>query len=260
MTDFGQYLERESPLHSCDPRVKLLAVLIFSIVILRLGVIGLMATAGIVLALSFIGKIGLITLLKATRPVWPFFLVLFFIYALFSPLNSIPLFSWGPFKLGYEGLYIGVLQIGRFLLLILTASFLTITTPLSEITIAVEHLLRPLKRIGISSHNVALMVSLGLRFIPTLQLEMNNIREAQLARSANFQPGSLSGKIRSMICIAAPLTIGILKRSDELVEAMEARGYHPGERTYLRELAFSGRDYFYLLLISFAVIGVWYFA
>ncbi len=259
MHKLGQYLAKDSPVHSCDPRVKLLAVLAFSIVILRLDFIGLIVTAGIILAFSLLANIGIITLLKSTRPVWTFFLMLFFIYVLFSPGHSVLPFSLGPIMISYEGLYLGVFQVSKFLLLILTASLLTMTTSPSELTMAVERLLRPLQTIGISSHNIALMVSMALRFIPTLQLEMNNIREAQLARGANFSAGSLRGKIRSIISIAAPLTISILRRSDELVEAMEARGYQPGKRTYLRELAFTGKDYYSLGIISFIIIAVGYF-
>lgn len=253
MLDFGQYLDKESPVHSCDPRVKLLAVLAFSVVILRLDYTGLIVTTGIVFALSLLANIGIVLLVKSTRPVWPFFAMLFFIYAFFTPGNSILPFSIGPFMISNEGLYLGVFQVGKFLLLILLASLLTITTSPSELTIGVERLLRPLQIIGISSHNIALMVSMALRFIPTLQKEMNTIREAQLARGANFQAGSLSGKIRSIIYIAAPLTISILRRSDELVDAMEARGYQPGQRTYLRELAFSRKDYVSLGVISFII-------
>lgn len=253
MLDLGQYSDKESPVHSCDPRVKLLSVLALSIVILRLDSIGLIVTTGIVFTFSLLANIGIAVLLKCTRPVWPFFAMLFIIYALFTPGNSILPFSSGPFMISNEGLHLGVFQVGKFLLLILIASLLTMTTPPSELTIGVERLLRPLHIIGISSHNIALMVSMALRFIPMLYKEMNNIQEAQLARGANYQPGSLSGKIRSMICIAAPLTISILRRSDELVEAMEARGYQPGQRTYLHELAFTRKDYFSLGVILFII-------
>ena len=255
MPEFGQYLDNESPVHSCDPRVKLLAVLAFSIVILRLDATGLILTTAIVFTFSWLAKIGIVNLVKSTRPVWPFFVMLFFIYVLFTPGTSILPSSFGPFMISKEGLYLGVYQLGKFLLLILTASLLTMTTSPSELTIGVERLLRPLQILGISSHNIALMVSMAIRFIPTLQREMNNIRDAQSARGANFRAGSLIGKIRSIICIATPLTISILRRSDELVEAMEARGYQPGQRTYLRELEFTRKDYLslgvILLLIAF---------
>lgn len=257
MPEFGQYIDLKSPIHSCDPRVKLLGVLAFSLLILDLNPTGLILASGVVLAISWLAQIGIALLFKSSRPVWPLLTMLFLIYALFSPVNSILLFSLGPIMISYEGLYLGVFQVAKFLLLILGASLLTMTTSLSDLSIGVEALLRPLRVIGISSHNIALMVSMALRFIPTLHTEMNNIQEAQLARGANFQPGSLKGKIRRIIAIATPLIISILRRSDDLVEAMEARGYQPGKRTYLRELAFSRKDCFALALISFIFIICW---
>lgn len=253
MPELGQYIDKDSPVHSCDPRVKLLAVLALSIVILRLDSTGLMITTGFVFAISLLANISIVLLFKSTRPFWSLFAMLFFIYAFFSPGNSILPFTLGPIIISYEGLYLGVFQVGKFLLLILTASLLTMTTQLSELTIGVERLLRPLQIIGISSHNIALMVSMAIRFIPTLHIEINNIREAQLARGANFQPG-LRGKVGLIICIATPLTISILRRSDELVQAMEARGYQPGKRTYLRELVFTAKDYIALGIISLIII------
>ncbi|NLO20457.1 MAG: energy-coupling factor transporter transmembrane protein EcfT [Syntrophomonadaceae bacterium] len=257
MPEFGQYMDLKSPIHSCDPRVKLLAVLAFSLIILDLNPTGLMLASGVVLAISWLAKIGIGSLFKSSRPVWPLLTMLFFIYVLFSPVNSIPLFSLAPIMISYEGLYLGVFQAGRFLLLILSASLLTMTTSLSDLTIGVEALLRPLRVIGISSHNIALMVGMAIRFIPALRIEMNNIQEAQLARGANLHPGSLKGNISRIIAIATPLTINILRRSDDLVEAMEARGYQAGSRTYLRQLVFSRSDYWALAIISFLFIICW---
>jgi biotin transport system permease protein/energy-coupling factor transport system permease protein len=116
-----------------------------------------------------------------------------------------------------------------------------------------ERLLRPLSLIGISSHDLALMVSLALRFLPTLQEEMNRISEAQLARGADFKRRRLGGKIRSITHLTVPLLVNIFRRCDELVDAMEARGYHRGPRTYLRELALARVDY---LVIGAAIMAV----
>lgn len=258
MHDLGRYWPADSPVHRSDPRIKVLAVLALSILFLQVGAPGLAAAAILLMGLSLTGKIGWGMLLRTTRPVWPFFIVIFLIHTLFTPGSPILPFTSGPFTISYEGLYEGAIQVARFVLLVLAASLLTMTTSLSDLSMGLEWLLRPLKMIGISSHNIALMVNMALRFFPTLQEEMKNINEAQLARGANFNPGRLSGKIRSMVFIATPLTLNILRRSDELVEAMEARGYQPGPRTYLRELAFTKTDYTALGLVSLAVIVIWF--
>ncbi len=257
MPEFGQYMDQKSPIHSCDPRVKLLAVLALSFLIMGLNPTGLMVITGVVFIISWLAHIGIGLLIKSSRPVWPLLAILFLIYVLFPPVNSILLFSLGPIMISYEGLYLGVFHVARFLLLILTASLLTMTTTLSDLTLGVEHLLRPLGIIGISSHNIALMVKMALRFIPMLQQEMNNIQKAQLARGANYQTGGLNGKIRRIISIATPLTLSILRRSDDLIVAMEVRGYQPGKRSYLRELVFSRKDYLALAIVSFIIIIAW---
>jgi len=258
MHELGRYLHVDSPLHRSDPRMKVLVVLALSFLLLRSGPAGLTGAAIMILLLSLLGKIGWRMLLGTTRPVWLLFTVLFLIYVFFTPGIPILPFSTGPLKISYEGLYEGAVQVSRFILLILAASLLTMTTSLSELTMALEWLLRPLSKVGISSHNTALMVNMALRFLPTLQEEMKNTKEAQLARGADFKPKSLTGKIRSMIFIATPLTLNLLRRSDELVEAMEARGYQPGPRTYLSELAFTKSDFWSLLLISPAIIAIWF--
>ncbi|MEN6390837.1 MAG: energy-coupling factor transporter transmembrane protein EcfT [Syntrophomonas sp.] len=257
MYELGQYLHLDSPVHRSDPRVKVLVVLVLSFLLLRSGPAGLIAVTVLILLLSLLGRVGWERLFGTTRPLWSFFTVLFMIYFLFTPGVSILPFSTGPLKISYEGLHEGAIQVGRFMLLILAASLLTITTSLSELTMALEWLLRPLAKVGISSHNTALMVNMALRFFPTLQGEMQNIKEAQLARGADFKPGSLMGKVRSLVFIATPLTLNILRRSDELVEAMEARGYQPGPRTYLSELAFTKTDFGAVLLITMAITAIW---
>ncbi len=248
----ARYIPRSSPVHHRDPRVKIIAAVAFSIIILHINAAGLLVATGLALAISQLGRIPLGALLRTLRPVLPFFLLLFLVYVFFTPGPS-PIFILGPVQIGYQGLYFGLLQVGKFLLLVLIASILTMTTPPGEITMGLERLLRPLSLIGISSHDLALMVSLALRFLPTLQEEMNRISEAQLARGADFKRRRLGGKIRSITHLTVPLLVNIFRRCDELVDAMEARGYHRGPRTYLRELALARVDY---LVIGAAIMAV----
>jgi len=254
MYSLGQYIPRESPVHRRDPRVKIIAVLVLSIIILQINALGLLVAAALTVAAAQIARIPWILLLRALRPVLFLFLVLFLMYIFFTPGDPLPWFPVGPVQITYQGLNLGILQVGKFLLMVLAASILTMTTPLSEITVGLERLLRPLSIIGISSHDVAMMVSLALRFIPALAEEMKGISEAQLARGANFNPRSVSGKIRAISYLAAPLTMNTFRRSDELVDAMEARGYRQGPRTYLRELVLTRVDY--CSIIALIVVGI----
>lgn len=258
MTSIGQYEHKQSPVHNCDPRVKLLAVLGLGTVTLKLDITGLFAVLTIFLFVSLTARIGWGTLIRSTRPAWPFFIILFLVHFLFTPGKPIFPHVWGPLQISYEGLNLGIIQVGRFLLLVLAGSLLTLTTMPSELTLGLERLLRPLQMIGISSNHIALMVNLALRFIPELQREKQIIREAGMARGADFQKGSISGNIRAIVALSTPLTLSVLRRSDVLAEAMEARGWHPGPRTALNELKFTARDRRIMLSAALVIGLLWY--
>lgn len=251
MNNFGQYVPRNSCVHDLDPRVKIMAVLALSIIILQVDIIGLVGIATMVLVCLRLARLPMTALLKTLRSVMPFFLCIFLLYVFFTPGRPLPLFPIGRVQASYEGLCFGLQQVGKFYLLVAAASLLTMTTPPSEITCGLERLLRPLKMVGVSSHDVAMMMSLALRFMPTLVDEMKSISDAQLARGAKIIPHTLSGKIRAIIYLAWPLSVNIFRRCDELVDAMEARGYQQGSRTYLRVLDLNRADY----LIIFALVG-----
>lgn len=256
MYNLGQYVPRESVVHNQDPRIKLIAVLAFSVIILQVNSIGLLISTSMVIACSQLACIPLRLLLRTLHPVLPFFFFLFLVYIFFTPGRSLPLFPIGLVHITYEGIYLGLLQVGKFLLLILAASILTMTTPSSEITVGLEHLLRPIRIIGISSHNIAMMVSLALRFVPALIDEKDSISAAQLSRGANFNPHRISGKIRAITYLVLPLSVNIFRRCEELADAMEARGYQQGHRTYLRELVLTRTDYCLIGAIILVVIMV----
>ncbi len=256
MYKLGQYIPRESSVHSRDPRVKLIAVVALSIIIFNVHSIGLLVITGMVLAISQLARIPLGSLLKNLGPVLPFFFCLFLLYIFFTPGRPIPPFPIGPVQISYEGLNVGVVQVSKFLLLVVAASILTMTTTQSEITIGLEKLLRPIRLIGISSHDIAMLISLALRFMPTLLEEVDSVSEAQLARGANFNPRRMSGKIRAISYLAVPLSLNIFRRCDELVDAMEARGYQQGHRTYLRELVLSRVDYCLIATIIVILVAV----
>lgn len=256
MYKLGHYFPRESAVHRRDPRVKIIAVIALSIIIMHVNAIGLLVATGMTIAVSQLALIPLKSLLKTLRPVLPFFFCLFLMYIFFTPGRPLPLFPIGLVQISYEGLHLGLLQVWKFVFLVVAASILTMTTPQSEITMGLERLLRPLVILGISSHNIAMMVSLALRFMPTLLDEMNSISEAQLARGANFNPRRINEKIKAISYLAWPLSINIFRRCNELVDAMEARGYQQGHRTYLRELVLNHADYYLIGALTVIVIAV----
>ncbi|EHQ88206.1 energy-coupling factor transporter transmembrane component T family protein [Desulfosporosinus youngiae] len=256
MYRLGQYIYLESPVHRLDPRVKIIAVIALSIIIFQVNVVGLLVVSGMVLALSLLAHLSTGAVLKTVQPVLPLFFILFLLYIFFTQGRPLPPFPIGPVQISYEGLNLGIVQVWKFLLLVLAASILTMTTMQSEITMGLERLLRPIRVIGISSHDIAMLISLALRFMPTLLDEMNSISQAQLARGANFNPSRLSGKIRAIGYLAVPLAVNVFRRCDELVDAMEARGYQQGHRTYLRELILTPGEYGLILGIIAALIVV----
>lgn len=257
MYKLGQYVPRESFVHQLDPRIKIITVIALSIMILKMNTIDLLVVSGMCIAISLLSHIKLGSLVKTLRPVMPFFFCLFLLYLFFTPGKPIPPFPIGPVQISYAGLNLGFLQIGKFILLVLAASLLTMTTTASQITSGLERLLRPLKMIGISSHNIAMLMSLALRFLPTLLDQMKQISEAQLSRGAPFNPRRLMGKIRAISYLTIPLLINMFRQSDQLVDAMEARGYQPGPRTYLQERTLTRNDYLALWVIGMGILLIY---
>ncbi|NLB51522.1 MAG: energy-coupling factor transporter transmembrane protein EcfT [Syntrophomonadaceae bacterium] len=246
----GYYLDRQSPVHKLDPRTKIITVIALSISIMQLDHTGLLIIALLLLTCSQAAHIPVVSWLKTLQPILPFFLFLFLIYIFTTPGD--PLITIGPINISDQGIYMGFTQVFRFILLILTASILTMSTSSAEITMGLERLLHPVKIIGLSSQDIAMMVSLALRFVPTLIEEMNHIKEAQLSRNCNFNTRGIRGKIRNVTYLSLPLAVNLFRRCDELVNAMEARGYNKGPRTYMRDLAFAPIDF---CIISIFVAG-----
>lgn len=260
MYKLGQYIPRDSFVHKLDSRVKIIAVIALSIIILRVNTLSLLLISVIVLALSRLAHLPAASVLRTLRPVMPFFLCLFLLYMFFTPGQPLPLFAIGPLQISHEGISLGIAQIWKFLLLVAAAALLTMTTTQSELTGGLERLLRPVKIARISSHDIAMLVTLALRFMPALQEEMKNTKDAQIARGAHFNQHCLSGKIRALRCLCLPLLMNVVRRSDDLVDAMEARGYQTGPRSYLNEPILTYVDYGFMAAIITLTILVLFFA
>ncbi|MGI9049119.1 MAG: energy-coupling factor transporter transmembrane component T family protein [Rubrobacteraceae bacterium] len=252
----GQFYPVASPLHALDPRAKILAAM-FLVAGLFLvdSIAGFLVVAAAVAALVVVGGIPVGTFLRLLRPVA--FIVVF--TALFQVLFSregATLFAWGILEVHEGGLLLGFFLALRILLLVSVAGLLTATTAPVALADGIEDLLSPLKRVRFPAHEVAMMMTIALRFIPTLQEEAQEIIMAQAARGADFTEGGLIQRVRALVPVLVPLTVGAFRRADELAEAMESRGYRGVEgRTRYRELHFRGRDAIALVVTALILVA-----
>lgn len=248
---FGRYVPGDSLLHRMDPRSKLITVFLFVIVVF---IANNAVTYGVLAAYTFImvglSKVPLRFLYGGLKPV--FLLVIFtFLLHIFMTKEGDIIFELGWLKIYEEGLRQGIFISLRFLLLILITSLLTLTTTPIEITDGLETLLNPLKKFKFPVHELALMMSISLRFIPTLMQETDKIMKAQTARGVEYNSGPIKERIKAIVPLLIPLFISSFKRAEELAIAMEARGYKGGEgRTKYRQLTWSVTDTMLILFLA----------
>ena len=233
MYNLGQYIPQRSFIHSLDPRIKILSVILLSLVILNTQALTALGVSLFLIFLMPVSRISLRQILSSLKPVIPFLLLLFLLHLLLTHGETIPPFPPWRVTPTYSGLFQGTVS----------ASFLTMTTPSTGLVNGLERLLRPFKWIGVPSHDVAVMVSVALRFVPTMLEEIRNIQEAQMARGADFKTGRIFLRIRALLSLLIPLITNAFRRADELATAMEGRGYAGGPRTYMHDLRFTVRDY-----------------
>ena len=251
----GQYISVDSLIHRLDPRVKIVSVIGLSIMTLSGAVFTEALITIFLIVLIPTSHIGVQQILRAFKPVRFFLGLLFLLHLIFTEGTPVPPFPHWPVTVTYEGLFMGALMTWRFALLILSASLLTMTTSPSELVMGIERLLRPFRHVGVPSHDVTIMISIALRFVPTLLQEMDKLKEAQMARGANFNSRNLVRRTKTFISLVIPLVMSTMRRADELALAMEGRGYRRGRRTYLKELCMSRSDYVALALM-FLMSGI----
>lgn len=252
----GQFFPGDSIIHRLDPRFKIIITFIY-ILMLFTGSNILCLTVGAVYTVMAIllSRIPFKMFVKSVRPLLPF-LIITALLNLFLVDSGDTYFHWKFLKITEEGVNISVFMIIRIVLLIMGSSLLTYTTSPITLTDAIERLLSPLKKLKFPVHELAMMMSIALRFIPTLIEETDKIMSAQKARGAEIDSGSFMTRARNMISILVPLFISSFRRADELATAMECRCYNGGEgRTRLRQLKSSARDY-----IALAVTIIFYIA
>lgn len=238
----GQYYPEQSVIHRLDARTKILGTLLY---IIEVFLVNSFAGFGLViLALGIligISRVPVRFIFKGLKAV-VFIILLTFVLNLFM-FDGTVLWHWKFLTVTYEGLYRSCFMALRLILLIIGTSMLTLTTKPMELTDGLEKLLKPFNRLGLPSHEIALMMSIALRFIPTLLDETDKIMKAQQARGADFESGNLIQRVKNMIPILIPLFVGSFRIAQDLALAMEARCYHGGVgRTRMKEIVFSRRD------------------
>ena len=248
---FGQYYPSDSFVHRLDPRIKLLAVFAYIVVIFFVSSpIGYALAIGFLLMATFFSKIPLKTMLKSIKPLWIILIITFVINVFFTKTGTV-LCDWWIFTITKEGIIQAVYMSLRLVMLIMFSSLLTLTTSPVSLTDAIESLLSPLAKIKFPAHEIAMMMSIALRFIPTLIEETDKIMKAQTARGASFDTGNVFQRAKSMIPLLIPLFVSSFRRADDLALAMESRCYRGGEgRTRMRELKCTKIDII-ILLVSF---------
>ena len=194
--------------------------------------------------------------LKSLKPIWIIVILTMLIHMFTAPGEHI-IWTWKFLSVTQEGLDLGLKMAVRLVLLLLFSSVLTFTTSPIVLTDGIEHLLRPFKAVGVPAHELAMMMTIALRFIPTLLEETDRIMKAQTARGADFANGNMLQRVKNMLPLLVPLFISAFRRADELAVAMEARCYRGGEgRTRMHELAYAGRDYTALVLVLALAVGL----
>ena len=251
----GQYFPGHSFVHKLDPRTKLLAVVLYIVALflaksfLTYGIMFLLLAVSIA-----ISKVPLKSIVRGLKPV--VFIVVFtaILNLFYTPGDHVLVKVW-ILTITLEGVFNAFFMVVRILMLIAGTFLLTYTTSPILLTDTLESLLGPLKKIKVPVHELAMIMSIALRFIPTLIEETDKIMSAQRARGADFESGNLIQRAKALIPLLVPLFISAFRRADELAVAMECRCYHGGEgRTRLRQLHYVGRDYFVLVL--FVVLTV----
>lgn len=255
----GQYVPGTSIVHRLDPRTKITIIFFFVFIVFFANtVLSYSVLTVFALASIFTSRVPIHFIIKGLTPVW--FLIIFtFILHLFVTKEGTLIFDLYIFKFYTGGVIQGLAISMRFFLLILVTSLLTLTTTPMEITDAIEDMLHPLKKIKFPVHELALMMSISLRFIPTLMQETDKISKAQASRGVDFKTGPIKERAKAVVPLLVPLFVSAFKRAEELAMAMEARGYRGGEgRTKLRELKIEKRDILIYLLFIIVIAALLY--
>lgn len=255
----GQFFPINSPIHRLDPRVKIISAIIFIIVVFMCKT---PLSFGVIIALNalviYLSRIRFSVILKSLKPV--LILIIFTaIINLFLTSGDNYVVNWKFIRISQDGIYSAVIMSVRIIMLVSFTSLLTFTTSPILLTDGIEALLKPFSKIGLPAHELAMMMTIALRFIPTLLEETDKIIMAQKSRGADFESGNLIKRAKALVPILVPLFINSFRRADELATAMECRCYRGGvNRTRLKELSMNKKDVFALVFVFTCAVIVYF--
>ena len=255
----GRYVAADSPIHALDPRTKFISILVLMTAILSTpGFTPLLIFCGFLAITITLSRLPAGLVLKNLRPfLWLFFFT-FVLHALLTPGRMLWPLPYTDYAITREGMQRGAFFSLRLSAVIVAASLMTLTTAPLELTNGLERLFNPLRRFGFPAHELAMMVTISLRFIPVLIDEAERLRKAQLARGADFSGGPIQ-RARSLIPLLVPLFVSAFARADRLALAMESRCYRGGiERTSFHQLSFARRDLHSALAVLATTLVIWW--
>ena len=254
---FGQYYPTDSLIHKMDPRCKIVLTIAYMVAIFLVkSYLGYLLTAILLFSTVAISKVPLRVVLRSIRAV--IFLLLFTltINLLFYKQGEV-IASWWKITITWQGIDYAIKMLFRLTMLVMGASMLTFTTTATELTDGIESLLYPLKFIKVPVHDIAIIMSIALRFIPTLVEETQKIMNAQKARGAELDTGNFFKRVKAMLPILIPLFVSAFRRADELADALDARCYNASDnRTKMKVLKFTLKDYIGLIVVALFIAAI----
>lgn len=253
----GQYYKTDSFIHRLDPRVKLVATIAYIISLFAFkGIVGYLLAALFLAIAIKASHVPFKYMVKGMKAI-VFLLMITMVFNLFLTPGE-PLITIWKLSITKEGLKFAIYMAIRLCFLIIGSSVMTLTTTPNQLTDGMESLLKPLKKIKVPVHEIAMMMSIALRFIPILLEETDKIMKAQIARGADFETGSVAKRAKNMIPLLVPLFISAFRRANDLAMAMEARCYRGGDfRTKMKPLIYTKQDIFtYVYILVYLVVGI----
>ena len=252
----GRYMLLDSVIHHLDPRAKIMVLLFLMIaVFIPAGAVGYVVIAAFIVVALFLSKLQISYALRAMKPMIWMMIFLLVINTLVIKTGT-PWIQWGWFSVYSDAIYQTLYIVVRLMFMIILTTILTATTKPLDLTLGIEKLLKPFEKIGFPAHIIAMMISIALRFIPTLIEETQRIMNAQASRGVDFENGGLKEKIFSILSLIVPLFVSSFDRAEQLANAMEARGYDPNrQRTRYKVLKMKTKDIFGMAM-SVVILGV----
>ena len=254
----GQYYPAKSKLHRLDPRTKIVCTLLYLISLFLIdNILGYVLATVFLIFMIRVSKVPFKFIVRGLRPIIMLLMITVLFNLLLTKTGNVIAKFW-ILKITDEGAKIAGFMAIRLIYLILGSSLMTFTTTPNELTDGIERLLKPLQKIKVPVHEIAMMMSIALRFIPILLEETDKIMKAQIARGADLESGNLIQKAKAMIPILVPLVVSAFRRANELAMAMEARCYRGGDgRTKMKPLVYKKRDFIaYVIMILYVAVTV----